>query len=1150
MTSILIVDDEELILDLLHALLSNAGYTVYSALDGAQALAAARKHQPDLILLDVKLPNMSGIEVCQQLRADDRTGHIPVVLTTGYEPAASRVDALWAGAVDYVSKPFDGPDLLQRLKTILAHGDTFIDQSQRLLHEMVHASLAIFPSDMAWMLAVDPRRRALVSQAIASSRGQAAHQAFEESLHRSDEKTIPLSESGSLLARTVLAGTAIFNRALSELRSTDREIYNACLNLDIFFFSLIPLQMSGMVLGLLMIGSRDPVDTETARGQQVFAAVASQAATTVYNVRLMNRLAEREAERDRERLFRQAILDTMGEGLLAYDPDGQITYVNNRLCLMSGYSESALKQLSIQALLVNEDGDPFTHLLESKMQMGTMSLEAQLNRADGRNLPVLAVHTTYRMDESSEDTLRLLGLTDLSFQKAREKALKNQTDRLHALNEAARIVASLVSFEETIDTILSRTAAVLGVRIAAIFLKTPDQHRLVCSGIIGNDLPPDVDSLVMDADQGMQGFVLSQGHPVISDFVADDPRFNGAPLIPGVDIRAVAIAPLVIDDEPSGLILAADKMAEGFNQEDAETLLGLANIASMSLNNARMHEEAQRHIRDLTLLLKTSEVASSTLLSDQVLTTVVQQLMDTLKASWCRITTLSHETGSLVSVAQAWNMFPPEESRVALPLKQFPAIAEAVQKSQHIIRDAHSPSVPAGSVQLILPLLIEDRVMGVAELSVLQGSLALSDEDVNYIVRASMKWAESVDSGSWQMELNLRRLGERLCHTTRAPVYAIYALDQTNRTISCIAKEGVVVWPVSQGPQAEVQEGSLHHVSLAERTPVTASPGDDRLDWSGAAGFEMLVRGPLLITPLVARAEAIGMVELIGIDPAGRFTPEDLSLAQAIGNVVGNALENARLYSTMLRRAAQLEAAYRDLKEADQLKAEWIQNVSHELRTPLTSLIGYIDLMADGDLGPLTEDQQEGIQVMSNQSRQLSRIVEDILLIQAAEHRPMNRSMADLPGIAVAAIAMVKEEIRQNGLQLKTYFDPNLPSLYIDVQQIRQAFSCLLSNAIKFSPSGGIVTVVVEDNGSTIKASVSDQGIGIPAEEHERIWRRFYQIDGSMTRQYGGTGLGLAIARQVISNHSGRIWVESKVGKGSTFSFVLPKENPARAVES
>jgi signal transduction histidine kinase len=322
---------------------------------------------------------------------------------------------------------------------------------------------------------------------------------------------------------------------------------------------------------------------------------------------------------------------------------------------------------------------------------------------------------------------------------------------------------------------------------------------------------------------------------------------------------------------------------------------------------------------------------------------------------------------------------------------------------------------------------------------------------------------------------------------------------------------------------------------------MAANIGEGELLVEDHAFARRLQAGALLAAPLMVRGEAIGLVQLIDTNPTRRFDDTEISLAQGIANVVGSALENAQLFTRLEKRAEQLEAAYKDLQEADRLKDELIQNVSHELRTPLTFLIGYVDLILSGDFGPLTDEQREGLGVVAAKSRHLTRMVEDIITVQRSETQPLSRVRASLVEVAEASIKGAELSAAQNGVRLVRDIIPNLPDVIIDPERMSEVFDNLISNAIKFSPDGGQVTVTVRDLGAALRVAVHDQGIGIPPEEHDKIWRRFYQVDGSATRHFGGTGLGLAIVKNIIEGHGGNVWVESAPAQGSTFYFTVPK---------
>jgi signal transduction histidine kinase len=333
-------------------------------------------------------------------------------------------------------------------------------------------------------------------------------------------------------------------------------------------------------------------------------------------------------------------------------------------------------------------------------------------------------------------------------------------------------------------------------------------------------------------------------------------------------------------------------------------------------------------------------------------------------------------------------------------------------------------------------------------------------------------------------------------------------------------------------------------VALAERIAVAAPLDDARLSANDRVSLPQMAQGSMLVAPLIAHGEAVGLVQLIDIDPRRVFSEQELSLAQAMANVVGTALENGYLYTALTHRAAQLEAAYNDLRDADRLTDEMIQNISHELRTPLTPIVGYIDMLLAGDLGALAEDQRRAMEVVHNHARLLSQMIESIVTVQTPSEPAQFRKLVDLGDIAASAIEAADSSAKRSGITLTLDVPDASARIYADEKQLLQVFDCLISNAIKFSPNGGEVKFRLRDIGQSVKVDVVDQGIGIPVEEHAKIWRRFYQVDGSTTRAFNGLGLGLSIVKQVIERHGGQVLLRSEPGQGSTFILILPKGEP------
>ncbi len=244
------------------------------------------------------------------------------------------------------------------------------------------------------------------------------------------------------------------------------------------------------------------------------------------------------------------------------------------------------------------------------------------------------------------------------------------------------------------------------------------------------------------------------------------------------------------------------------------------------------------------------------------------------------------------------------------------------------------------------------------------------------------------------------------------------------------------------------------------------------------------------------------------------------------------------------RRLAEeaLRAAYEALQEVDRVKDEMIQNISHEFRNPLTYVLAYVDLLLtqSSELGPLTEEQRRALNVVATQSRRLQRLVEDFITLHQIEEHGLARQDTDTNVWLETIVTAAQSVADGNNITLVYRPDADLPHTMIDAEITRQVMDNLLSNAFKFTPEQGTVTIKVESQPQWVVISVIDTGIGIPEDQLQNIFERFYQVDGSSRRRHGGLGLGLSICKKVIEAHGGKISVRSKEGEGSMFTFTLP----------
>ncbi|HID90153.1 MAG TPA: HAMP domain-containing protein [Anaerolineales bacterium] len=325
------------------------------------------------------------------------------------------------------------------------------------------------------------------------------------------------------------------------------------------------------------------------------------------------------------------------------------------------------------------------------------------------------------------------------------------------------------------------------------------------------------------------------------------------------------------------------------------------------------------------------------------------------------------------------------------------------------------------------------------------------------------------------------------------------------------------------GPLARVlQEGE----AIAESRPVLVTVGPP-------ADY---VRSEVLL-PLRRGETTIGVLDVQTTAPQ-EIDQDEVSVLQNVAYQIAIALENARAY------ALEREAAKR-LRELDRSKRRFLANMSHELRTPLTNIIGFTRLLLKGIDGPLTEQQRQDLEIIYHNSQHLLGLINDLLDLSQIEAGLMELQFreVDLAELIRSVMATTSALVRGKKVTLREEIAPDLPLVRADPARIRQVLLRLMANAAKYTDQGRITVRAWASNGQVL-VSVSDTGVGIPPEDLERIFERFEQGGTENGHLTNGAGLGLSLSKEFVEMHGGRIWVESRVGKGSTFTFSLPLRPP------
>jgi GAF domain-containing protein len=690
--------------------------------------------------------------------------------------------------------------------------------------------------------------------------------------------------------------------------------------------------------------------------------------------------------------------------------------------------------------------------------------------------------------------------------------------------------------------------------------------------------PPSRDTAVLRA-------ILTGSVTAVSDVLEDREYLLGDHSAAG-GFRSVIAVPLLSDGKPVGGIAVGRPEPGPFPETQVALLQTFADQAVIAIENVRLFNELEIRNSDLTTALEQQTATSEILRVISRSQTDVQPVFDTIVRS---VRTLCDAAFSgvyllddgMLSLAAAEGMSAGELAafRTGYPrpigadtVSGRAALECRVVQTYDLMcdpdyRDAPGTRVGARTV-LGVPLKRDSRAIGsigvwraevlpfsdaqVALLQTFADQAVIAIENVRLFkelqartaaltrsvgeLRALGEIGQAVSS-TLDLETVLSTIVSRATQLTGMDGGSIYEYDEAREefylhTADRLPDELVAALratPMRRG------EGALGRMAVTGEPVAIADIRDETAYQSRVR--KMLVRlgfRSLLAVPLVRDNHILGGIAVNRKAP-GAFAPEVVALLQTFAAQSALAIQNARLFR-------EIEVKSRELETASRHKSEFLANMSHELRTPLNAIIGFSEVLSERLFGEINDKQAEYLDDIVVSGRHLLALINDVLDLSKIEagRMELDRSEFDLATTIGNTLSLVRERAQRRDIALASTVDPRLGAVHADERKVKQVLLNLLSNALKFTPEGGRIDVRAGLVRDVIEIAVTDTGVGISPEDQATVFEEFRQV-GAAARKVEGTGLGLAISRKFVELHGGTIRVASEPGKGSTFTFTLPR---------
>jgi GAF domain-containing protein/CheY-like chemotaxis protein len=707
--------------------------------------------------------------------------------------------------------------------------------------------------------------------------------------------------------------------------------------------------------------------------------------------------------------------------------------------------------------------------------------------------------------------------------------------------------------------------------------------------------------------KGFRKHVISSGRSLKIDKDVEKERlvYDNTVLF-GDAARSLVMVPMFADNEVIGVISLQNLDKENaFSDSDVSLLSTLVNSMSIALKSARLFDETNRLLKEteqrkaeLAVINNVQEGLVKEFKSKAIYELVGEKLCELFDTQTVLIRTFEHETG-----LETWRYAIEKGKRqYSEPRPIIWANKQLIQTHKPIIINENyletakkyggsgvSIGQPPKSA-VFVPMTVGDVVRGSVSLQNVDTEHAFSESELSLLTTLTSSMGVALE--------NARLFDEtaRLLDETKQRATELSTVNNISQTLALQLNPEDLIKLVGDQLKDLFKANIVYLALLDTATKIIHFPyqfGDDLTPMKLGEGLtsQILLTGkPLLINkdvneqtiklgvqqlglpaasymgvPVPVGDEIIGVLSVQSTESENRFNENDERLLSTIAASVGVALRKAQLFEEVIQAKQQAEEASKTADKANQAKSAFLSTVSHELRTPLTSVLGFAKIIkkrleekifpvtniSDPKIEKMVHQVSENLNVVISEGERLTNLINEVLDLAKIEAGKMewNMETVSIKEVADRAFSATSSLFDQKNLALKTNVPENLPMVMGDRDKLIQVMVNLISNAVKFTPAGTITCSITRKRNEII-TGITDTGIGIAPADHEAVFEQFKQVVGdTLTDKPKGTGLGLPICKEIVEHHNGRIWLESELGKGSTFFFAIPVQKTGTETE-